>query len=73
MKNRWNRRQFIAAGAALGALPSLLHADETKAMLSKPVPATSKPRHMADNLGAGFGIMPDASMRRRMADYFKSL
>ena len=37
------------------------------------IPATSKPHHMADNLGAGFGIMPDASMRRRIADYFENL
>ena len=37
------------------------------------IPATSKPNHMADNLGAGFGTMPDASMRERMADYFSSL
>lgn len=37
------------------------------------IPATSKPHHMADNLGAGFGIMPDASMRQRMADYFENL
>jgi len=25
------------------------------------IPATSKPRHMVDNLGAGFGVMPDAA------------
>ena len=37
------------------------------------IPATSKPHHMADNLGAGFGTMPDASMRQRMADYFEKL
>ena len=37
------------------------------------IPATSKPRHMVDNLGAGFGNMPDSAMRKRMADYFKSL
>jgi diketogulonate reductase-like aldo/keto reductase len=37
------------------------------------IPATSKPRHMADNLGAGFGTMPDATMRKRMADYFSSI
>jgi diketogulonate reductase-like aldo/keto reductase len=37
------------------------------------IPATSKPHHMADNLGAGFGTMPDASMRERMADYFETL
>ena len=37
------------------------------------IPATSKPHHMADNLGAGFGTMPDPGMRKRMADYFASL
>ncbi len=37
------------------------------------IPATSKPHHMADNLGAGFGTMPDPAMRKRMADYFASL
>ena len=37
------------------------------------IPATSKPHHMVDNLGAGFGTMPDASMRQRMADYFENL
>ena len=37
------------------------------------IPATSKPHHMTDNLGAGFGELPDAAMRIRMADYFDSL
>ena len=37
------------------------------------IPATSKPHHMADNLGAGFGTMPDPATRRRMAEYFQSL
>ena len=37
------------------------------------IPATSKPHHMADNLGAGFGKMPDPAMRKRMADFFSSL
>lgn len=37
------------------------------------IPATSKPHHMADNLGAGFGNIPDAPMRKRMADYFAGL
>ncbi|WP_454056507.1 aldo/keto reductase [Cupriavidus sp. Marseille-Q8015] len=31
------------------------------------IPATSKPRNMADNLGAGFGRMPDARERGRIA------
>jgi aryl-alcohol dehydrogenase-like predicted oxidoreductase len=29
-------------------------------------PATSKARHMIDNLGGGLGALPDADMRRRM-------
>jgi diketogulonate reductase-like aldo/keto reductase len=37
------------------------------------IPATSKPHHMADNLGAGFGELPDAAMRDRMVEYFDSL
>lgn len=37
------------------------------------IPATSKPHHMADNLGAGFGELPDAAMRQRMAEFFESL
>ncbi len=37
------------------------------------IPATSKPHHMTDNLGAGFGNMPDRHLRKRMADYFASL
>jgi aryl-alcohol dehydrogenase-like predicted oxidoreductase len=37
------------------------------------IPATSKPHHMEDNLGAGFGPMPDAAMRKRMADFFAAL
>lgn len=37
------------------------------------IPATSKPHHMADNLGAGFGELPDAAMRNRMAEYFDEL
>ncbi|MDJ0709790.1 MAG: aldo/keto reductase [Woeseiaceae bacterium] len=37
------------------------------------IPATSKPHHMADNLSAGFGNMPDPATRRRMAEYFQSL
>lgn len=37
------------------------------------IPATSKPHHMADNLGAGFGPMPDAATRRRMESFFDEL
>jgi aryl-alcohol dehydrogenase-like predicted oxidoreductase len=31
-----------------------------------PIPATSKPHHMADNMAAGFGPLPDEAMRKRM-------
>lgn len=37
------------------------------------VPATAKPHHMIDNLGAGLGNLPDSAMRKRMTDYFTSL
>ncbi len=37
------------------------------------IPATSKPHHMADNLGAGFGEMPDAATRQKMAAFWESL
>lgn len=37
------------------------------------IPATSKIHHMVDNLGAGFGSLPDDRTRQRMADYVASL
>lgn len=33
------------------------------------IPGTSKPRHMLDNLGAGFGPLPDQEQRNRMRQY----
>jgi aryl-alcohol dehydrogenase-like predicted oxidoreductase len=36
-------------------------------------PATSKPRNMADNLGAGAGRMPDEAARRRMEAFVDGL
>lgn len=36
-------------------------------------PATSKPHHMVDNLGAARGRLPDAEMRERMADFIEGL
>jgi aryl-alcohol dehydrogenase-like predicted oxidoreductase len=36
-------------------------------------PATSQARHMTDNLGAATGRLPDAAMRRRMAEYVDAL
>ena len=37
------------------------------------IPATSKPHHMVDNMGAGFGRVPDEAMRQRMIRYMESL
>ena len=37
------------------------------------IPATSKPHHMADNLEAGFGQLPDAATRRRMLEFLGTL
>lgn len=37
------------------------------------IPATTKVKHLEDNLAAGRGRLPDAALRRRMADYFESL
>jgi len=33
------------------------------------IPATSKPKHLADNMQAGFGRLPDARMREKMAKF----
>ena len=37
------------------------------------IPATSKPHHMVDNMGAGFGRVPDEDMRRRMIEHMESI
>jgi diketogulonate reductase-like aldo/keto reductase len=37
------------------------------------IPATSRPRHMRDNMGAGFGELPDAATRVRMERALESL
>jgi len=37
------------------------------------IPGTGKPEHVADNVAAGFGRLPDEKMRRKMAEYYDSL
>ena len=37
------------------------------------IPATSKLKHMLDNMAAGFGRLPDAATRRRMIELVESL
>ena len=37
------------------------------------IPGTGKPEHIADNVAAGFGALPDEKMRKQMAAHFDSL
>jgi aryl-alcohol dehydrogenase-like predicted oxidoreductase len=37
------------------------------------IPATANAKHMEENLKAGSGPLPDALMRRKMVEYFRSL
>lgn len=37
------------------------------------IPGTGKPEHVADNVAAGFGALPDEAMRRRMAEHYDAL
>lgn len=37
------------------------------------IPATSKPQHLADNLGAGLGRLPEAKMRARMVEFIRAI
>ena len=37
------------------------------------IPGTGNPAHMKDNLGAGYGALPDEALRKRMAEYFDAL
>ncbi|UCF21702.1 MAG: aldo/keto reductase [Gemmatimonadota bacterium] len=38
-----------------------------------PIPATTKVRHLRDNMGAAFGRLPDETMRKRMVEFFDAL
>jgi diketogulonate reductase-like aldo/keto reductase len=37
------------------------------------IPATSNPRHLEDNMQAGYGRLPDANMRKRMAEIISGM
>jgi diketogulonate reductase-like aldo/keto reductase len=37
------------------------------------IPGTGRPEHIADNVAAGFGALPDAAMRKRMAEHYDAL
>jgi len=38
-----------------------------------PIPGTTKPHHAKDNMGAAFGRLPDAGLRREIEKYMKPL
>lgn len=37
------------------------------------IPGTSNPKHLADNMGAGYGKMPDEAGRQKMARYMETI
>ena len=37
------------------------------------IPATSNPAHMADNIAAGLGVLPDARLRQRMVEFWEDV
>jgi diketogulonate reductase-like aldo/keto reductase len=37
------------------------------------IPATSRQVHMKENIGAAYGLLPDAPLRAKMADFFEKL
>lgn len=37
------------------------------------IPATSKVKHMLDNMGAGYGRLPDADLRKRMKEHLSGI
>ena len=66
--NKWNRRDILAAGAALSTLPGLTLATETSGMMTKPIPSSGDPLPV---IGLGtysvFDVdsTPDAIAKRR--------
>jgi len=41
--------------------------------ITSAIPGTGRPEHIADNVAAGFGALPDEATRRRMAAHFDAL
>lgn len=37
------------------------------------IPGTSDPEHLVDNMGAGYGRMPDEAVRKKMVNYFEEM
>lgn len=64
----WAAEYDIASWAQFLLKWVLSHEEVTVA-----IPGTSDPRHMADNLGAGRGRLPDPRARARMAEVWRSL
>ena len=73
------QRRFLRAAAGRPALLGVKSWAQffLKWMLGHPavtcvIPATSKAGHLADNLAAGVGELPDEALRQRMAAHFRS-
>jgi diketogulonate reductase-like aldo/keto reductase len=64
----WAAEHDIASWAQFLLKWVLSHEEVTAA-----IPGTSDPRHMADNLGAARGRLPDTAARRRMAELWRTL
>ena len=64
----WAAEYDIASWAQFLLKWVLSHEEVTAA-----IPGTSDPRHMADNLGAARGRLPDAAARRRLAELWRTL
>jgi diketogulonate reductase-like aldo/keto reductase len=37
------------------------------------IPATAKPKHLTDNMGAGYGRLPDEATRKKMEEYLQKI
>ncbi len=64
----WSREFDVESWAQFFLKFAASHPDVTVV-----TPATSKPHHMVDNMGAAYGRMPDATERRRMIDFIDAL
>lgn len=64
----WAREAGIGSWAQFLLKWVLSHPEVTCA-----IPGTSRPQHMRDNLAAAAGPPPDAALRRRMAEHWRTL
>jgi len=65
----WARSELKISSWAQFFLKFLLADERVTAV----IPATSKPRHLVDNMRAGLGPLPDAELRTRMVSYLEQI